>query len=116
MKKQSRRKSFARYQWIIDDLHSRVANGEFISDSRAAELYGKADYRALTHYLQQTDAYKNNNSMTAAMEWLYMTRHFEHTNSIERDARLSKIYMIISAVIMIFNLCLTAYTIYVHRI
>lgn len=111
MTKQSRKKSFARYQWIIDDLHSRVANGEFISDNRAAELYGKADYRALTHYLQQTDAYKSNHSMTAAMEWLYMTRHFEHTNSIERDARLSKICMIISAAIMIVNIVLTVLSI-----
>lgn len=49
--------------------------------------------------------------MTAAMEWLYMTRHFEHTNSIERDARLSKICMIISAAIMIVNIVLTVLSI-----
>lgn len=111
MKKQSRKQSYARYQQIVDDLHMRVANGEFISEDKAAELYGKTDCRALTHYLQQTEAYKNSRSITAAMEWLYMSRHFEHTNSIERDAQLSKICMIISAAIMIVNIVLTVLSI-----
>lgn len=50
--------------------------------------------------------------MTAAMEWLYMTRHFEHTNSIEQDARLSKRCLYISVGATILNVVLTGLSIY----
>lgn len=84
-----RRRYYTRCQEIIDDLHHRVANNEFLSEQHCINRYGLSDYQALLHELRMMNADFDMRTMTPAMEWLYHSQHFKHKAADEvRQARL----------------------------
>lgn len=90
MTKSRREKYYNRCQEIIDDLHERVARGEFLDETHCINRYGKADYQALLHELHLMGADQNWKTMTPAMEWLYSSQYF--TNKAEEEKRQAKLF------------------------
>lgn len=89
----ARRKSYyKRCQAIVDDLHGRIANKEFISETECEQCYGKSNYHALKHELHLMNANINNACMTPAMEWLYHSQHF--ANKAADEARQTRMFWV----------------------
>lgn len=86
-----------RCQEIIDDLHKRVADGNFIGEDESIRLYGKSDYLALMHELRLMNADYNYKVMTPALEWLYHSEHFKNRAADERKESRMYWVSIISA-------------------
>lgn len=72
----SREAFYRRCQYIVDDLHRRVAAGEYISEQQCKDLYGKDDYNAFMHQLRLQNADIDLSAMTPAMEWMHHSRYF----------------------------------------
>ena len=72
-----RKKYYRRCQEIIDDLHRRVADNEFVSEDSCKRWYSASDYNALLHELRLMNADQDISVMTPAMEWLYHSQYFK---------------------------------------
>lgn len=93
-----RRKNFYdRCQEIVDDLHQRISNGEFLSEDKCMELYGKYDYFAFLHQLRKENADVDYRTMTPALEWMYHSQYFKWLKSQERRNSISLIVAVVSA-------------------
>lgn len=89
----SRRKSYyKKCQAIIDDMHRRVANKEFLSEGDCEKRYGKSEYLALRHELHLMQADTDVMAMTPAMEWLYHSQHF--ANKAVAEVRQTRMFWV----------------------
>lgn len=94
---------YRRCQEIIDYLHQRVANDEFISEEHCKLQFGKSDFNALLHELRLMNADTDWTVMTPAMEWLYYSRYFDHKASDEINDCIKYILVIISSIAAIIS-------------
>ena len=94
-----RQKYYYQCQRIIDDIHKRVANGEFVMQEKCYELYGKSEYKALLHEIHLMNANLDSKATTPAMEWLYYSRYFENKVYDERRQKLMFLVSIFSALV-----------------
>ncbi len=78
---------YKRCQNIIDDIHRRVSQGEFLSERDCIKNYGPSDYWALKHELRLMNADINSSTMTPAMEWLYYSQYFLNKAADEKKQR-----------------------------
>lgn len=95
----SRRKQYyIRCQEIIDDLHQKVANKDFIDIPECKKQYGNADFNALLQELQMINAHVDLKEMTPSMEWLYYSRYFTFKANEERAERWQRLAVWVAAI------------------
>ena len=92
-----RSKYYKRCQEIIDDLHDRVSKGEFVTQQKCYELYGKADYSAFLHEMRMMDALHDWKTMTPAMQWMYHSQYFTNKANEELAAKRQRLCVYLSA-------------------
>ena len=97
MSGERRENYYKRCQEIIDDIHDRVARGEFISEQYCIRQYGNSDYNALLHELRIMKASQDWTTMTPAMEWLYHSQYFTNKANEELAAKRQRKYVYLSA-------------------
>ncbi len=78
---------YRRCQQIVDELHQRIAAGEYITEEQCKAHFGKDAYNAFLHQLRLHNADIDYSVMTPALEWMHHSRYFQWKIDEERRQR-----------------------------